>query len=565
VAHALPSHHDTFVKKGVGPLTSTQVPTNFPIPPEVEGFWAWEKGHFPRPATPLTQELLYKTLSEGFSAAMEAWACPFGAQCRAINYYGFFTVKPFDLGSETMQERSARYQEILARVLPRMGELWEQTWLPAILPGLEKARSTDYAALSNEELLHTLDDMRRDFLERWTIHGWINFVTVSASWFADFYNETFEPEDPTEPYLLLQGFPTRSLAAGRGLWRLSRVIKNTPALKRLFEARGPSQLVAHLERSEEGRQFLGEFRAYLDEFGWRSDAFELADPTWRENPRIPLNTLQGYISLGDEADPDLRFQEAVGTRERLLAQTRQRLVGNPEKLARFNELYDMARHNLVLTEDHNFYIDQMGDSVLRLPLLELGRRLVRQGALGDQSDVFLLYLAEIRAGLSGASQQALAAQRRAEMEAWSRIIPPPTIGEPPPPSDDPWEEAILRKMLGVPVEPSRDPDVITGIGASPGTVQGRATVVHNLSEASKVQSGDILVCEMTMPAWTPLFSTTSAVVSDTGGVLSHCAIVSREYRIPSVVGTAVGTAVLKDGMLLTVDGSRGVVRIDSRV
>ena len=464
-----------------------------------------------------------------------------------------------------MQERIARYQKQLSQVLPRMGELWEQTWLPAILPGLEKARTTDYTTLNDDELLLTLDEMRRDFLERWTIHGWINFVTISASWFADFYNDTFEPEDPTEPYLLLQGFPTRSLAAGRGLWRLSRMINAVPGVKRIFEAQDPAELLPALERLEEGRQFLEEFRGYLDEFGWRSDAFELADPTWRENPRIPLNTLQGYISLGEEADPDVRFQEAIRTREQLLAQTRQRLAGDPEKLARFNELYEMARHNLVLTEDHNFYIDQMGDSVLRLPLLELGRRLVNQGAFDDQNDVFLLYLAEIRTGLSGASQQALVVERKAEMDAWSQIIPPPTIGEPPPPSDDPWEEAILRKMLGVPVEPSRDPDVITGTGASPGTVHGRAIVVHNLSEASKVQSGDILVCEMTMPAWTPLFSTASAVVSDTGGVLSHCAIVSREYRIPCVVGTVVGTSVLKDGMLLTVDGSRGIVRIDARI
>jgi pyruvate,water dikinase len=124
--------------------------------------------------------------------------------------------------------------------------------------------------------------------------------------------------------------------------------------------------------------------------------------------------------------------------------------------------------------------------------------------------------------------------------------------------------AIIGKMFGIPPEPSRDPDVILGIPASPGIVQGRAKVVRNLSEASKIQAGDILVCEMTMPAWTPLFSTVAAVVADTGGVLSHCAIVSREYRMPCVVGSAVGTLVIKDGMLLTVDGSKGVVRIDSR-
>jgi len=546
-------------------MATPRVSSDFPIPPDVQGFWAWEKGHFPRPATPLTQEILYSAITDGFSRAMEKWACPFGAHCRAINYYGYFTIKPFDLGAETREERSARYRKILGEVLPRMGELWEREWLPSILPGLERGRTADYTALSNEELLNTLDELLREFRARWTIHGYVNFSTIGASWFADFYNETFAPEDPTEPYLLLQGFPTRSLDAGRGLWRLSRIVVSDPTLTRVFEEQDPSRLVSQLERSDEGRDFLREFHAYLHEFGWRSDAFELADPTWRETPTIPLNTIQGYIYLAEDADPDVRFQEAVRTRERLLALARQWLAGDPQKLARFNELYDMGRHNLMLTDDHNFYIDQVGDSILRPPLLEIGRRLVRQGALADANDVFLLYLAEARAGLAGANQQALAAQRKAEMAAWARIIPPPTIGEPPPPSDDPWEEAVLRKMVGVPPEPSRDPDVITGTGASPGTKQGRAKVMRNLSEASKVEPGDILVCEMTMPAWTPLFSTVSAVVADTGGLLSHSAIVAREYRIPCVVGTAIGTSVIRDGMLLTVDGARGIVRIDARV
>src|SRR5262249_5320432 len=152
------------------------------------------------------------------------------------------------------------------------------------------------------------------------IHGYVNFVVISASWFADFYNATFEPEDPLEAYLLLQGFPTRSLDAGRGLWRLGSIITHSPVLKRLSEEQEPAQLVSHLQRADQGRRFLHEFRACLDEFGWRSEAFELADPTWQENPTIPLNTLQGYISLDESADPDIRFQTAVHTRERLLGQ-----------------------------------------------------------------------------------------------------------------------------------------------------------------------------------------------------------------------------------------------------
>jgi pyruvate,water dikinase len=120
------------------------------------------------------------------------------------------------------------------------------------------------------------------------------------------------------------------------------------------------------------------------------------------------------------------------------------------------------------------------------------------------------------------------------------------------------------RFFGVPVEPSSDASVINGIAASPGTVSGTAKVLKDLSESSKLQPGDIMVCEMTLPPWTPLFATAAAVVADSGGILSHCAIVAREYRIPCVVGTAVGTQVLKDGMQLTVDGSRGIVRIDSR-
>jgi len=227
-------------------MTTPPVPTDFPIPPDIQGFWAWEKGHFPRPATPLTQEIVYTAITDGFSGAMKDWACPFGAVCRAINYYGFFTIKPFDLGAETREERSARYRQTLREVLPRMGELWEQEWLPCILPGLEKGRTADYTALSTEELLHRLDEMLREFRARWTIHGYVNFSTIGASRFADFYNETFEPADPTEPYQLLQGFPTRSLDAGRGLWRLSRIITHSPTLKRLFEEQEPSQLVSHL-------------------------------------------------------------------------------------------------------------------------------------------------------------------------------------------------------------------------------------------------------------------------------------------------------------------------------
>jgi pyruvate,water dikinase len=90
-------------------------------------------------------------------------------------------------------------------------------------------------------------------------------------------------------------------------------------------------------------------------------------------------------------------------------------------------------------------------------------------------------------------------------------------------------------------------------------------VIHSLADAGKLQSGDVLIAETTATAWTPLFATAAAVVTDTGGILSHCAVVAREHGIPAVVGLATATARIRDGRLIEVDGSAGIVRIISSV
>jgi pyruvate,water dikinase len=311
---------------------------------------------------------------------------------------------------------------------------------------------------------------------------------------------------------------------------------------------------------------LAELKTYLDEFGWRSDAvYDIADIPWREDPSIPLRTLQGYIRLPDEANPDVLFQRSVARRHDLLEKARNAARGDTEKLARLESLYEAARRNTRVTEDHAFYIDQLGVNTFRLPVLEAGRRLVQRGLVSELDDVFYLLFDELKdALLNGGDRKAITAQRRSEMARFAEIVPPLTLGEPPPESDDPFVDALIVRMLGPVFEPQLEPDILRGLPASPGVVRGVAKVVRSLSEASKLQEGDIMVCEMTVPPWTPLFSTVSAVVADTGGILSHCAIVAREYKLPAVVGTVLGTRTIQDGMTITVDGSKGIVRIESR-
>ena len=119
----------------------------------------------------------------------------------------------------------------------------------------------------------------------------------------------------------------------------------------------------------------------------------------------------------------------------------------------------------------------------------------------------------------------------------------------------------VGKFFGAPAEPSTEPGTLKGHASSAGRVRGTARIIRSLAEADRLGRGEILVSETTAPPWTPLFAVAAAVVTDAGGVLSHCAVVAREYGIPAVVGAGTATQRIADGQLIEVDGDAGIVRI----
>jgi pyruvate,water dikinase len=133
------------------------------------------------------------------------------------------------------------------------------------------------------------------------------------------------------------------------------------------------------------------------------------------------------------------------------------------------------------------------------------------------------------------------------------------------PPDDLFGRAFGKLMGGPPIpKPSPIPTangLVKGNGASSGIVRGSARVIRTLAEATQLQPGDILVAEATMPPWTPYFSIVAAIVTDTGGILCHAAVMAREMGIPAVVGTRVGTTKIRDGQMVEVDGGAGTVRV----
>lgn len=335
----------------------------------------------------------------------------------------------------------------------------------------------------------------------------------------------------------------------------------------MLQEESADEVLAALNAADAGRTYLADFQAYSDEFGRRGDKFVINAPTWIEDPRPAIRMLQDYVSqLG--GDPEAGQAELAAERERLIAQARQRLEGYPQQVVeQFEFLLRAAQAGTRLQEDHNYWIDQLSMYEVRRVIMELGGRFAAAGALDTPGDIFYLTPDEIRAtgrGKVTAGRRDLVAQRKADEARYQSLQPAPALGTiPPGPSPDNPLFRAAGKFWGPPPQPSEESGVLRGGAGSPGRTRGPAKVIRSLRDAGKLQAGDVLVAETTAPPWTPFFATPAAVVTDTGGVLSHCVIVAREYRIPAVVGAGVATSALRDGQIVEVDGDAGLVRIHS--
>src|SRR3970040_386942 len=212
------------------------------------------------------------------------------------------------------------------------------------------------------------------------------------------------------------------------------------------------------------------------------------EPSLRGEPTPVLYTLKSYRRRGSPA-PRQEQAKAANARESLVAETMDRLAGSEAQLDTFRNLLQSAQTYLPIQENHNFYIDQMNTVLMRLPLLELGRRLQALGALEDVDDAFFLTDSELRDAAVSPDRRRLAplvSQRRQERQRWSRVVPPMFVGTAMP-ADLPAADVMLRFFGGRPPETSRDPQALMGTGASKGVATATAKVVGQLSEAGQLE------------------------------------------------------------------------------
>ena len=255
-----------------------------------------------------------------------------------------------------------------------------------------------------------------------------------------------------------------------------------------------------------------------------------------------------------------RRGELIERREAAEKACRQALQDRPELPPRFEVLLKLAQRYARLREEQANLLT-LGWPVLRKCVLGLGAAAVVSGAIDREEDAFFLSRAELVGSATGSTSEALQARIRERRDDWERcrrLTPPLALGTMP---------KLLERLLGslevLRTERAAPEGALRGDPASPGRASGRVRVIRGPSDFDKFQQDEVLVAQLTAPAWTPLFARAAAVVTDGGSLAAHASLVAREYGIPAVVATGDATTRLSDGQLVTVDGSAGLVEIQN--
>jgi pyruvate,water dikinase len=566
-------------------LGDADFPIDWASEEEKRLFWFFDDLHCPQPLSPMYFDIggWWLTCDHMF----RRFGTPFASDWIAKNINGYLytaaipakpgtTVEGIELGSRYAPrtpvvdpDYANKIGSYLDAVLPTYGAHFADWWAERLVPEMVKnfeyleERIERWEDIPLMEWATILEDALDIHDRHWKIHWMLNFSQLSATLALQAAAAELKPDvDPSVVGRLQNSARDRNWDSIEALWRMKGEIKEDRELSALFSRETGVDILAALRADERGRRFIEErLGPYQKEFGWHAVwSHEFVFPSRYEQPEPILETIKGYV------DTDYDYPAAIEALERDLGAATEELLDGleGESLERMRLALETNARMAPLTPDHHFYIDQGTNAHVRLVLISIGRHLVALGAIGDANDVMFLKYNELRYLMGDPERfevRDLISDRRDDLEEAYEIRPRDWVGTA-------TEEALAFPYLslwGFPERLHRDhaaaEDRVEGLAASPGVIEGVARVVLSPEEFDQVERGEILVCQMTNPAWVTLFTKISGLVSDAGGAASHPAVLSREFGIPAVIGTSVATQKIKTGQWLRVNGSTGIVEI----
>jgi pyruvate,water dikinase len=547
-------------------------------------FWVYDDLHCPKPLSPMFEDIGGWWLS--CDHMFRRFGTPFATDWiyKNVNGYLYTAAIPAEAGLvvETQEydyrtnpivpqddAYAGRIGAYLGAVLPVYGANFVGWWRTRFVP--EMQRNFEYiegmldrkAELSLAELAVVLEDAIDMHDRHWKIHWMLNFAQLSATLnLRAVMEKTHGKVDEVLLGRLQNSASDRNWDKIRALWEMKEEVRADPELGRAFSAATATEIVPALQATDRGRRFVEErVVPYQKEFGWHAVwSHEFIFPSFREdmNPIIQL--------VRDQYASDYDYPSKVEALKADIDSAAREILDGLEgdALEEMRAANEINLRMAPLTPDHHFYIDQGANAHVRLVLIALGEKLVEMGLLDRPDDVIMFRYNQLRAFIGDQTAfdgRAIVAEARARYAEAEKVQPRDWVG------------TVTATQLAFPYlnlwgfpdkfyrSVTKEPGKVTGIAGSPGVVDGIARIVSSEAEFDSLQVGEILVCQMTNPAWQVLYGKIIAVVTDAGGTVSHPAVLAREYGIPAVVGTSVATYQIKSGDRLRVDGNTGVVEI----
>jgi phosphohistidine swiveling domain-containing protein len=505
---------------------------------------------FPSPITPLTWDFTTEGFHESLAHSLDLMGFP------AFRGTWFGVFDGYVYGNQTAVQLFTAAQQVSFESIDELRAMrqwlietyrWVQelpvTWardLDRYLLGLGRLAAVDLDACDDDAVwrhVRAIDALGRDYFKPniaiSITHGILHRTLYRIVLFL------FGPDRAAEMYDALTAFTElKTNLVNRDLYRLHRMIQADPAL---------ASLVRDTERRriwEEGMldahpRFVAAFRRFIENHGHREVEFDTYVPTWSGQPWVVLENLRLMGMRGDVHDPGEREAEL---RARQSAAEREFLAAAPDELRNFSaEILRLARAYTALDDLEHYQTTRL-NPVSRAALVALGGRLVARGVLDQPEDIFFLRKRTLERLMSGEPIQAEArAETRENADAYSRQqrTPPPRV----------WGQEPEAPVEGA----------LRGLPGSPGVAEGPVCRVFSVDDFARFVPGSVLVARTTNPAWTPLFYSAVAVVTESGGPLSHGAVTAREVGIPAVMAVHGALSSLADGERVRVSGTQGAV------
>ncbi len=543
---------------------------NFPVewkPGEQERFWAQGKMHSPFAMTPISAYFCESVIGAGFLKAFQYYKIPMTFEYRVLNSYLYASITPHDLSHEELHAAMEIANRNCDLGVEEIENRWGKVWYPEISKLNERIESVNYQHLNNAELASYFEDVIQWATRLWEIHFQLAIPMVMApSVFQETYDQLFSPKNKFESVELLEGFDNESIITGLKIWELSQQVSNNPVVLEIFRTVEKVNIIEKCRHTKGAEDFVKRVDQFLLNHGKRNEnPLEVNSSTWIQDSRPLISMIEVYLK-----NPENNFQ-VIHKKKRAARvirekQIREAMSQYPQSIREsFEKLLLSAQFAIGLQETHNYLIDARVVYLMRHLLTEVAARAVKDKALKHAEDIYYLYPNEILTLLrkNEVNQQEIE-KRKEKVKQASTVEAPAVLGTVPssPPPHTPFLQAVEKFFGGAP-KTSTEENILLGNPASPGKVSGRVVVIRHVTEAHQLKRGDILVTRTTSPAWTPYFAIVGGVITDAGGMLSHCAIVAREYNIPAIVGMDHATSLLKTGMWIEVDGDHGSVQIQA--